>query len=75
VETGADPPLSQAGLSAQLYGVVEEILQELGHAQRRSQASLRRRVRRQALKTLGEMCRSAGDWGHDRSLSLTGLNA
>jgi hypothetical protein len=73
-EKGADPPLSQAGLSAQLYSVVEEILQELGHAQRRSQAGLRRRVRRHALKTLGDMCRSAGDSGHDRTMSLTGLN-
>ena len=72
-EKGADPPLSQAGLSAQLHSVVEEILQELGHAQRRSQAGLRRRVRRQALKTLGAMCRSAGDWGHDPTMSLTGL--
>jgi len=49
------------------------MLQELGQAQRLSQAGLRRRVRRQALKTLGAMCRSAGDWGQDRSTSLTGL--
>jgi hypothetical protein len=55
-------------------GVVEEILQEMGQAQRRSQAGLRRRVRRNALKTLSEMCRSAGNSGHDRSMSLTGLN-
>jgi hypothetical protein len=73
-EEGADPPLSQAGLAAKLHEVVEEILQELGHAQRRSQAGLRRRVRRHALKTLGEMCRSAVDLGHDAPLSLTGLN-
>jgi hypothetical protein len=57
-----------------VYSVVEEILEELGQAQRRSQAGLRRRVRRQALKALGEMWRSARDSGHDRSLSLTGLN-
>jgi hypothetical protein len=73
-EEGADLPLSQAGLSAKLYGVVEEILEELGHAQRRSQAGLRRRVRRNALKALGEMCRSARDLGHDAPMSLTGLN-
>jgi len=58
-----------------VYRVVEEILEELGQAQRLSQAGLRRRVRRNALKTLGEMCRGAGDWGHDRSMSLTGLDA
>jgi hypothetical protein len=72
-EKGADAPLSQAGLSVQLYSVVDEILQELGQAQRLSQAGLRRRVRRNALKTLGEMCRSVGDSGHDRTMSLTGL--
>ena len=73
-EQGADAPLSQAGLDAQVCGVVEELLEELGQAQRLSQAGLRRRVRRHALKTLGEMCRSAGDSGHDRTMSLTGLN-
>lgn len=73
-EKGADPPRSQAGLYAQWCEVVEEILEELGQAQRRSQAGLRRRVRRQALKTLGAMCRSAEDSGQDRTLSLTGLN-
>jgi hypothetical protein len=73
-EMGADPPMSQAGLYAQLCGVVEEILQELGQAQRLSQAGLRRRVRRNALKTLGDMCRNAGNSGHDRTMSLTGLN-
>lgn len=72
---GADPPpLSRAGLYAQLCGVVEEILQELGQAQRLSQAGLRRRVRRNALKTLGEMWCSAWELGHDRTMSLTGLN-
>jgi len=49
-------------------------MEELGQAQRLSQAGLRRRVRRHALKTLGEMCRSAENSGHDRTLSLTGLN-
>ena len=73
-ETGADRPLSQAGLSAKLHGVVEEILHELGHAQRRSQAGLRRRVRRNALKALGEMWCSARDLGEDAPMSLTGLN-
>ena len=73
-ETGADPPLSQAGLSAKAYVVVEEILEELGQAQRLSQAGLRRRVRRNVLKTLAEMSRSGGDLGQDTPLSLTGLN-
>jgi hypothetical protein len=73
-ESKADPPLSQAGLYGQVCDVVEAILQEMGHAHRLSQAGLRRRVRRNALKTLGEMCRSAGNSGHGRSMSLTGLN-
>ena len=66
--------MSQAGLSAKVYVVVEEILEELGQAQRLSQAGLRRRVRRNVLKTLAEMSRSGGDLGHDAPLSLTGLN-
>jgi len=66
--------MSQAGLSAQLRIVVEEILDEVGQAQRLSQAGLRRRVRRTALKTLGNIYRSAGNPGHDPTMSLTGLN-
>jgi hypothetical protein len=66
--------MSQAGLSAQVCGAVEEILEELGQAQRLSQAGLRRRVRRNVLKTLGEMSRSVGDLGHDPTMSLTGLD-
>jgi hypothetical protein len=53
---------------------VEELLEELGQAQRLSQAGLRRRVRRSALKTLGNIYRSGGDLGHGSTLSLTGLN-
>jgi hypothetical protein len=53
---------------------VEEILEELGQAQRLSQAGLRRRVRRSALKTLGNLYRSGGNLGHDSTLSLTGLD-
>jgi hypothetical protein len=71
---GIGPPLSQAGLSTQVSGVVEEIMKELGQAQRLSQAGLRRRVRRNVLKTLRGICRSSGDLGHDRVLSQTGLN-
>ena len=73
-EQGADAPLSQAGLDAQVYGVVEELLEELGQAQRLSQAGLRRRVRRSVLKTLGRIHRRGGDLGHDRTMSLTGLS-
>lgn len=73
-ETGADPPLSRAGLSLKLYGVVEEILEEVGQAQRLSQAGLRRRVRRNVVKTLGEICRNGGDLGHDPAMSQAGLS-
>jgi hypothetical protein len=66
--------MSRAGLSAQVCGAVEEILEELGQAQRLSQAGLRRRVRRSALKTLGNIYRSAGNRGHDPTMSLTGLD-
>ena len=68
----AGAPMSQAGLRWELNGIVEEILEEVGQAQRRSQAGLRRRVRRNVLKTLGEICRPRGDLGHDRAMSLTG---
>jgi hypothetical protein len=62
-EQGADRPLSQAGLSVQLRDAVEEIVQDLGQAQRLSQAGLRRRLRRITLKTLRKMDRSAADLG------------
>lgn len=73
-EGGADPPLSQAGLSAQVLVAVKEILEELGQAQRVSQAGLRRRVRRSALKTLGNIYQGGRNAEHDSPLSLTGLN-
>jgi hypothetical protein len=60
---GADPPVSQAGLSVQLREAVEEIVDDLGQAQRLSQAGLRRRLRRIAMKTLGKMDPSAGVFG------------
>ncbi len=69
----ADGLLSQAGLRAQLSGIVEEMMKELGQAQRLSLAGLRRRVRRNVLKTLGEIYRHDGNLGQDRTLSLTGL--
>ena len=62
-EQGADPPLSQTGLSVQLRDAVEEIVEDLGQAQRLSQAGLRRRLRRIALKTLWKMDRSAANLG------------
>jgi len=65
--------MSRAGLSPQVLVVVEEILEELGQAQRLSLAGLRRRVRRSALKGLENLCRGDGDLGHDSTLSLTGL--
>ena len=70
----AGPPMSRAGLWWELTGIVEEILEEVGQAQRRSQAGLRRRVRRNVLKTLGEICRTGAELGHDRAMSLTGLD-
>lgn len=72
-ECGSDPPLSRAGLPAQVLVAVEEILQDLGQAYELSRAGLRRRVRRSALKTLGNLCRSGANLGQDGPLSLTGL--
>ena len=62
-EQGADPPLSQAVFPVQLRDAVDEIVEDLGQAQRLSRASLRRRLRRITMKTLGKMDRSAGDLG------------
>ena len=62
-EQGADPPLSLAGLSVQLRDAIEEIVEDLGQAQRLSLAGLRRRLRRIALKTLWKMDRSAANLG------------
>ena len=72
--TGAGPLMSRAGLSSKLYGIVEGILEEVGQAQRRSQAGLRRRVRRNVLKTLGEICSNGADLGHAPAMSLAGLD-
>jgi len=73
-ESGADPPMSRAGLVAKLYGVVEEILEEVGQAQRLSRAGLRRRVRRNVVRIAAEMSQGGGYPGHDVTMSLTGLN-
>ena len=43
---GAGPPLSRAGLGAEVAARIEEIINKLGHADRLSRAGLRRRIRR-----------------------------
>lgn len=37
--------MSRAGLSAEMTGAIEEIIEKLGHAERLSRAGLRRRMR------------------------------
>jgi len=69
--TGA--PLSRAGLPAKVLESAEEILANLRQAQRLSQAGLRRRMRREVLKTLSEMYGGGDNLGRDRRLSRTGL--
>ena len=46
---GVSPPMSRAGLSAQAAEAIEEIVENLGHAQRASRAGLRRQLRRFSL--------------------------
>jgi hypothetical protein len=43
---GTGPPMSRAGLSAEVAGAIEEIIENLGQAERMSRASLRRQLRR-----------------------------
>ena len=43
---GTGPPMSRAGLSAEVAGAIEEIIEKLGQAERMSRAGLRRRIRR-----------------------------
>jgi hypothetical protein len=38
--------MSRAGLSAEVAGAIEEIIEELGQAERMSRAGLRRRIKR-----------------------------
>jgi hypothetical protein len=73
-ETVSGPAVSRAGLRAEVSGFVEEILEELGHAQRLSQAGLRRRVGRKVLRIAAQMSRSSADLGHAAAMSLTGLD-
>jgi hypothetical protein len=60
---GPDPPLSRAGLSVQVIEAIEQIVEDVGQAQRLSQAGLCRRVRRIAMKILGETDRGAESFG------------
>ncbi|HJW74886.1 MAG TPA: hypothetical protein VJ787_04350, partial [Thermoleophilia bacterium] len=43
---GTGPPMSRAGLSAEVAGAIEEIIEKLGQAERMSRAGLRRRIKR-----------------------------
>jgi hypothetical protein len=70
-QSGAGPPLSRAGLPAQVVGLVEEILEELGQAQRLSQAGLSRQARRKMLRVLAKSFTAGADLGQDRPLSRT----
>jgi hypothetical protein len=44
--------MSRAGLSAEVTGAIEEIIEKLGHAERLSRAGLRRRIRRLVAGTI-----------------------
>lgn len=66
-------PLSRAGLPPEVLDCAEEILANLRQAERLSRASLRRRMRREVLKTLSELCCEGKNLGQDRRLSRTGL--
>jgi hypothetical protein len=54
--------------------LAEEILADLGQAERLSRTGLRRRMRRNVLKTLLRWYRSSADLGQDPPLSPTGLD-
>ena len=60
---GADPPMSQAGLYVQMQDIIEEIMEDLGQAQRLSLTGLRRRLHRIALKTYEKIERDAMNSG------------
>ena len=72
-KSASGPPLSRAGLPAKVLDCAEEILANLRQAERLSRAGLRRRMRREVLKTLSELCREGESLGQDRPLSRTGL--
>jgi hypothetical protein len=57
---GESPPMSRTGLSAQATDAIEEIVEKLGHAQRLSQAGLRRQLRRFSLGKPGPASRKTG---------------
>jgi hypothetical protein len=69
-EQGVDPPVSRAGLVAEVRAAVEEMLEKLGQAQRLSLAGLRRQVRRDALKILAEFLPQGAESG-TRSAEVT----
>ncbi len=73
-EERPDPPMSRAGLGSQVPEIVSEILADVGEAQRRSLTGLRRRVRRNLMRTLGKIDGGLGNLGQDRPPSLTGLH-
>jgi len=71
-KSATGPPLSRAGLPAKVLDCAEKILANLRQAERLSRAGRRRRMRRELLKTLGEMYRDGEKLGQDRLLSRTG---
>jgi hypothetical protein len=72
-KSATGPPLSRAGLPAQVVDCAEEILANLRQVERLSRAGLRRRMRREVLKTLSELYREGENLGQDRWVSRTGL--
>ncbi len=60
---GPDPPLSLTGLSLHVPETIEQTIEDSGQAHRLSLTGLRRRLRRIALKTPGEMERGAENFG------------
>lgn len=73
--SGTGPPLSRAGLPAKVLDCAEEIFEKLRQAERLSRAGLRRRVRGEVLKILGEMYRDGENLGQGAPRSRTGLEA
>jgi hypothetical protein len=53
VAKGVGPPMSRAGLSADICASIEEFIDKLGHAQRMSRAGLRRALHRFCLGEKG----------------------
>ena len=69
---GRDRPVSLTGLAAQVVDTVEQIVEEVGQAQRLSLTGLSRRVRRIALKAQRKTERNGENVGQDSPVSLTG---